>query len=71
MSVRQPIVAPSWVLERDGRAEVSLATSGGRSPNPYFFTGFLAGPPQTAQALLVVPEVARTRYYEPPNLVRI
>ena len=60
---------PSTVREEDGRAEVSLATSGGRTPNPYFFTGFLAGPRQTAQALLVVAEVARTRYYEPPNMV--
>jgi hypothetical protein len=62
-------LAPSTVLEGDGRAEVSLATSGGRAPNPYFFTGFLAAPRQTAQALLVVAEVARTRYYEPPNMV--
>lgn len=62
-------LAPSTVAEADGRAEVSLATSGGRAPNPYFFTGFLAAPRQTAQALLVVAEVARTRYYEPPNMI--
>src|ERR687883_280536 len=62
-------LAPSLVREEDGRAEVSLATSGGREPNPYFFSGFLAAPRQTAQALLVVAEVARTRYYEPPNMV--
>jgi|SRR6266496_826337 len=62
-------LGPSMVSEHDGRAEVSLATSGGRSPNPYFFTGFLGAPRQTAQALLVVAEVARTRYYEPPNMV--
>ncbi len=62
-------LGPSMVSQHDGRAEVSLATSGGRSPNPYFFTGFLGAPRQTAQALLVVAEVARTRYYEPPNMV--
>jgi hypothetical protein len=62
-------LAPSAVREEDGRAEVSLATSGGRAPHPYFFTGFLGAPRQTAQALLVVAEVARTRYYEPPNMV--
>jgi hypothetical protein len=62
-------LAPSVVREQDGRAEVSLATSGGRALHPYFFTGFLAAPRQTAQALLVVAEVARTRYYEPPNMV--
>lgn len=62
-------LAPSAVVEVDDRAEVSLATSGGSAANPYFFTGFLAAPRQTAQALLVVAEVARTRYYEPPNMV--
>jgi SWIM zinc finger len=62
-------LAPSEVREDGDRAEVSLATSGGAAEHPYFFTGFLAGPRQTAQALLVVAEVARTRYYEPPNMV--
>jgi hypothetical protein len=62
-------LAPSEVREERDRAEVSLATSGGAAEHPYFFTGFLAGPRQTAQALLVVAEVARTRYYEPPNMV--
>ena len=62
-------LAPSVVTETDGRAEVTLATSGGRAPNPYFFSGFLGRPRQTAQALLVVAEVARTRYYEPPNMI--
>ena len=60
---------PSSIRDTDGGTEVSLATSGGAAANPYFFTGFLAGPRQTAQALLVVAEVARTRYYEPPNMV--
>ena len=60
---------PSSVHETGEQAEVSLATSGGAATNPYFFTGFLAGPRQTSQALLVVAEVARTRYYEPPNMV--
>ena len=62
-------LAPSTVRETDGRTEVSLATSGGREDNPYFFTGFLGAPRQTAQALLVVAEVARTRYYEPQTMV--
>src|SRR3954447_10513863 len=62
-------LGPSAVTVEPGRAEVTLATSGGRAPHPYFFTGFLAAPRQTAQALLVVAEVARTRYYEPPNMV--
>jgi hypothetical protein len=60
-------LAPSRVDVDSDRAEVSLSTSGGRAPHPYFFTGFLGEPRQTAQALLVVAEVARTRYYVPPG----
>jgi hypothetical protein len=56
-------LAPSTV----SGAEVTLATSGGREPHPFFFSGFLGEPRQTSQALLVVAEVARTRYYEPPG----
>jgi hypothetical protein len=63
-------VAPSSVSSVAGKTEVSLATSGGRAEHPWFFSGFLGAPRQTAQALLVVAEVARTRYYEPPNMVR-
>jgi hypothetical protein len=59
-------LAPSEV---SSSGEVTLATSGGREPHPHFFSGFLGAPRQTAQALLVVAEVARTRYYEPPQMV--
>ena len=60
-------LAPSTVaVDADG-TEVTLSTSGGGSPHPYFFTGFLGEPRQTAQALLTVAEVARTRYYVPPG----
>ena len=62
--------AASTLTTHEGRPTLSLATSGGRSPHPYFFTGFLGAPRQTAQALLVVSEVARTRYFEPPGMVR-
>jgi SWIM zinc finger len=58
--------APSTVAPG---GEVTLATSGGREAHPHFFSGFLGAPRQTAQALLVVAEVARTRYYEPPQMV--
>jgi hypothetical protein len=61
-------LAPSSVATDGDRSELTLATSGGREANPYFFTGFLGRPLQTAQALLVVAEVARTRYYEPPGM---
>ena len=63
-------VVPSSVSNAAGGTEVSLATSGGRAEHPWFFSGFLGAPRQTAQALLVVAEVARTRYYEPPQMVR-
>ena len=62
-------LAPSAVNVESGRAEVALATSGGKSPHPFFFSGFLGSPRQTSQGLLVVAEVARTRYYEPPQMV--
>jgi hypothetical protein len=62
-------LAPSSVATLEDGSELTLATSGGRNAHPYFFTGFLARPQQTAQALLVVAEVARTRYYEPAQMV--
>ena len=62
-------LAPSAVAVEDGHAEVTLATSGGKAVHPFFFSGFLGSPRQTAQGLLVVAEVARTRYYEPPQMV--
>jgi hypothetical protein len=60
-------LAPSSVAVDSGGTEVTLSTSGGRAPHPYFFTGFLGEPRQTSQALLAVAEVARTRYYVPPG----
>jgi hypothetical protein len=62
-------LSPSSVELGDGRSDVTLATSGGREAHPHFFTGFLEQPRQTAQALLAVAEVARTRYYEPPQMI--
>jgi hypothetical protein len=62
-------LAPSAVELDGGRAEVSFATSGGRAAHPWFFSGFLGSPRQAARALLVVGEVARTRYYEPAQMI--
>jgi hypothetical protein len=62
-------LAPSAVNVESGRAEVALATSGGKAPHPFFISGFLGSLRPTAQGLLVVAEVARTRYYEPPQMV--
>lgn len=61
---------PSAVEATADGTEVSLATSGGASTHPHFFSGFLGRPRQVAQGLLVVAEVARTRYYEPPGMIR-
>jgi hypothetical protein len=57
------------------RAESSVSTDGVRlataSPHdvPVFFDGFAEHPAETAQALLCVARVARTRFYEPPGMV--
>ncbi|MEV6239224.1 SWIM zinc finger family protein [Lentzea sp. NPDC051838] len=47
------------------RRALGLQTSGGRAPNPRFFTGFLADAHQCATALLAVAKVAGTRYFQP------
>ncbi|WP_433043933.1 SWIM zinc finger family protein [Dactylosporangium sp. CS-033363] len=48
---------------------VALATSGGPSPHPYFFSGFVEHAEPVAAALLAVARIARTRFYTPPNAV--
>ncbi|MGY2875881.1 hypothetical protein ACVW00_003071 [Marmoricola sp. URHA0025 HA25] len=67
-------VRPSAVTFDKGRAELVLATSGGRTTrgpaaHPVFFDGFLGHPEQSAAALLAVARVARTRFYTPPGMV--
>lgn len=61
--------ASTVTLER-GRTSVDLFTAGGRSDHPHFFEGFIEHPAQTAQAMLAVAEVARTRYFDPGALTR-
>ncbi|WP_332642671.1 SWIM zinc finger family protein [Aeromicrobium sp.] len=67
-------VRPSELTFGGGRADLMLATSGGRTAagpaaHPVFFDGFLGHPEQAAAALLAVAKVARTRYYMPPGMV--
>ncbi len=67
-------VRPSELTFGDGRADLMLATSGGRTAtgpaaHPVFFDGFLGHPEQAAAALLAVAKVARTRFYKPPGMV--
>jgi hypothetical protein len=47
---------------------VSLATASPQG-TPVFFDGYAEHPAQTAQALLCVARVARTRFYVPPGMV--
>ncbi len=58
-------VAPSTVSGTADERAVMLATAGGRSANPAFFSGFAEQPTLTARALLTIAEVARTRYFDP------
>lgn len=65
---------PSTLTFADGRTDLTLATSGGRTASgpaahPVFFDGFLGHPEQSAAALLAVAKVARTRFYTPPGMV--
>lgn len=65
---------PSELIFADGRADLTLATSGGLTtrgpaPHPVFFDGFLGHPDQAAAALLTVAKVARTRFYTPPGML--
>lgn len=47
------------------RRALGLQTSGGRAPNPRFFTGFLADSQQAATGLLAIAKIAGTRYFQP------
>jgi hypothetical protein len=65
-------LGPSEFAQRQGQADLRLATSGGLAPSgavahPFFFSGFVAQPAVVAQALLMLARVARTRFYVPPN----
>ena len=62
--------APSALIDGADSRALSLATSGGSTPegaasHPYFFSGFLERADVYATALLVVARVARTRFYAP------
>ena len=65
---------PSAAGLREGRPDLQLATSGGRTAagaveHPHFFDGFLGHAEQMATALLAVSRVARTRFYVPPGML--
>ena len=62
-------LAPSTLSVADGITDLSFATSSGIDAHPVFFDGFLNHPEQSAQALLLIAKVARTRFYLPPNMI--
>ena len=56
-------------VQNDGhRQNLKLATSGGIAKNPYFFKGLLVNPRRTAELMLAVSLVSRTRFYSPGEL---
>jgi hypothetical protein len=67
-------VRPSALTFANGRADLMLSTSGGRTAqglatHPVFFDGFLCHAEQSAAALLAVAGVARSRFYTPSATV--
>jgi len=52
------------IREADSR-KLRLATFGGVERNPYFFTGRFCSPKKTADLLLTLSEISRTRFYSP------
>ncbi|MCL2829898.1 MAG: SWIM zinc finger domain-containing protein [Betaproteobacteria bacterium] len=67
-------LAPSKLEVAGSMARLGLSTSGGMmatglAKHPFFFSGFVEHPAATAQALLTLARVARTRFYVPPNML--
>jgi SWIM zinc finger len=48
--------------------QLRLATSGGPEKNPYFFSGRFVSPKQTADMLLALSAISRTRFFSPGEL---
>ena len=62
-------LAPSSVVARKNQTQLALSTSGGCDANPQLARGFVVDAQSTARALLVVGQVAGTRFWMPPNMV--
>jgi len=59
----------SRLEQHGGGSNLRLATSGGTEKNPYFFKGKLTHPRSTADLLLALSLISRTRFYTPPNML--
>ncbi len=57
-------MSPSSTSQR----KLSLATSGGAEKNPFFFTGRFNSPKQSADLLLALSTISRTRFFSPGEL---
>lgn len=51
------------------KRQLRLATAGGAEPNPYFFTGQFRSPKQSADLLVALSAISRTRFFS-PGLIR-
>ena len=67
---RYRYLAPSEVVDLDGRPGLRLATSGGAVPNPSFFRGTLVQPILASDLLLTVGDVVRARFHVPPAMLK-
>lgn len=59
---------PSVLRLVDQKKHLALATCGGVEQHPYFFKGLLVNARRTADLLLTVSEVSRTRFYSPAEI---
>lgn len=60
--------ASSLSADANSSRRLRLATCGGVEKNPHFFSGFLRSPKQTADLLLSLSAISRTRYFSPGEL---
>jgi len=60
--------ASALVSSAVSKRELRLATSGGVEKNPYFFSGRFVSPKQTADLLLALSAISRTRFFSPGEL---
>lgn len=55
--------------ESSQKRQLHLATSGGAAPNPHFFAGQFRSPKQSADLLIALSAISRTRFFS-PGLIR-
>ncbi|MDR3617011.1 MAG: SWIM zinc finger domain-containing protein [Candidatus Obscuribacterales bacterium] len=62
------LYASTLASENDSKRSLRLATSGGAERNPYFFQGRIISPKQTADLLLTLSAISRTRFFSPGEI---